>query len=114
MPSVLKVVSSNLQRSRGVKSFRNQPVFLLPQVTVSREKVTWPGATLRKANEGMPNYENNRVRGALSITFDVEFPKGRAMTADEKASLKKILNQDKVPAVYNGLAGFKVAATTKK
>lgn len=60
----------------------------------------------------MPNYENNRVRGVLSITFDVEFPKGRSMTAEEKAALKKILAQEKVPAIYNGLAGFKAPGSS--
>lgn len=45
------------------------------QVKVTREKVTWPGAKIRKSGEGMPNYENNNVKGSLYITFDVQFPK---------------------------------------
>lgn len=31
---------------------------------------------MRKAHEGMPNYENNNVKGSLFITFDIDFPKG--------------------------------------
>jgi len=54
------------------------------KVTVERSKVTWPGARIAKKNEGMPNYENNNVRGSLFITFDVNFPKGE-MTAEDKA-----------------------------
>jgi len=54
------------------------------QVVVERSKVTWPGARIAKKNEGMPNYENNNVRGTLFITFDVNFPKGE-LTAEDKA-----------------------------
>lgn len=41
-----------------------------------REKITWPGARIKKKEEGMPNYDNNHVKGDLYITFDVEFPRG--------------------------------------
>lgn len=44
-------------------------------VTINRDKITWPGARIRKKGEGMPNYANNNLHGALFITFDVEFPK---------------------------------------
>ncbi|KAJ8867751.1 hypothetical protein PR048_031554 [Dryococelus australis] len=44
-------------------------------VQVVRDKITWPGARIRKKGEGMPNYENNNLHGNLYITFDVEFPK---------------------------------------
>jgi len=54
------------------------------KVTVSRDKVTWPGARIRKKNEGMPNYENNNVQGTLFITFDVEFPKTELSTEDKE------------------------------
>ena len=40
---------------------------------------------IRKKGEGMPNYENNNVRGTLVITFDVDFPKGE-LTEDDKES----------------------------
>lgn len=48
-----------------------------------RDKITWPGARIRKKNEGMPNYENNNVKGTLIISFDVEFPKGE-LSSEEK------------------------------
>ena len=48
---------------------------LTPQVHIVREKITWPGARIKKNDEGMPNYENNNVKGDLYITFDVEFPR---------------------------------------
>lgn len=44
-------------------------------VAINRDKVTWPGARIRKKGEGMPNYHNNNLHGTLYITFDVEFPK---------------------------------------
>ncbi|KAL1124313.1 hypothetical protein AAG570_002081, partial [Ranatra chinensis] len=54
------------------------------KVKVQREKVTWPGARIRKKNEGMPNYENNNVHGILFITFDVEFPKNEFTDEDKE------------------------------
>ena len=33
--------------------------------------------------EGMPNYDNNNVKGSLYITFDIDFPKG-ALTEEDK------------------------------
>lgn len=44
------------------------------KVTVQRDKVTKPGARMRKKGEGMPNYNNNNLLGTLFITFDVAFP----------------------------------------
>merc|ERR1711976_764592 len=75
------------------------------KVHVQREKITWPGARIRKKGEGMPNYENNNLFGTMYITFDVEFPKGE-MSAEDKETLKKVINQDSVNKVYNGLNGF--------
>ena len=50
-----------------------------------RDKITWHGARIRKKGEGMPNYENNNVKGTLFVTFDVEFPKGE-LSPEEKDS----------------------------
>lgn len=44
------------------------------KVKISRDGVTWPGARMRKPNEGMPNYENNNKKGTLYVTFNVKFP----------------------------------------
>lgn len=73
-------------------------------VKVTRDKITWPGARIRKKGEGMPNYDNNNLFGTLYITFDVQFPKGE-LTKEEKEDIKKLLKQDSVNKVYNGL-GF--------
>merc|ERR1712172_440148 len=75
------------------------------KVTVTREKITWPSARIRKKGEGMPNFNNNNLYGTLYITFDVEFPKGELSAAD-KENIAKILNQDHTNKVYNGLGGF--------
>lgn len=53
----------------------------------------------------MPNYENNNLHGNLVITFDVQFPKNE-LTDLEKEALKKILKQDSINKVYNGLRGY--------
>ncbi|GFS10770.1 DnaJ-like protein subfamily B member 11 [Elysia marginata] len=74
-------------------------------VHVVRDKITWPGARMRKPNEGMPNYENNNVKGSLFITFDIDFPKG-VMSEEDKKGIREILKQESKQAVYNGLQGF--------
>jgi len=76
------------------------------KVHVSREKITWPGARIRKQGEGMPNYENNNLFGTLYITFDVAFPKGQ-LNEHEKQQISEILKQDPISEAYNGLGGFK-------
>ncbi|XP_050306731.1 dnaJ homolog shv [Anthonomus grandis grandis] len=73
-------------------------------VSISRDKITWPGARIRKKGEGMPNYENNNLHGTLFITFDIEFPK-QELTAEDKEIIKRILNQSSNNKIYNGLRG---------
>jgi len=72
------------------------------QVKVHREKITWPGAKIKKKEEGMPNYHNNNEKGSLVITFDVEFPKGE-ITPENKKAIQDILQQASKQTVYNGL-----------
>ncbi|XP_063236251.1 dnaJ homolog shv [Bacillus rossius redtenbacheri] len=74
-------------------------------VQVARDKITWPGARIRKKGEGMPNYDNNNLHGNLYITFDVEFPKAE-LSDEEKEAIKKILKQGSTKKVYNGLHTF--------
>nr|QGX86462.1 DNAJ [Sogatella furcifera] len=74
------------------------------KVKVSRDKVTWPGARIRKKNEGMPVYNSNK-HGTLYITFDIEFPKAD-LSEEDKEGIKRILKQQPVNNVYNGLRGF--------
>ena len=75
------------------------------KVHVTREKITWPGTRIREKGKGMPNFENNNLYGTLYITFDVDFPKGE-LSEDDKESIAKILNQEPINKVYNGLGGF--------
>lgn len=55
------------------------------KLLVEREKITWPGAKIKKKGEGMPNYENNNIRGSLFITFDVDFPKIQLSEEDKQS-----------------------------
>lgn len=55
------------------------------KLTIEREKITWPGAKIKKKGEGMPNYENNNIRGSLYITFDVDFPKVQLSEEDKQS-----------------------------
>jgi len=80
------------------------------KVHVVRDKITWPGARVRKKGEGMPNYENNNLYGVMYVTFDVAFPKGE-LDKEEKESVAKILGQDPINAVYNGLGGFTASSS---
>nr|SVE70484.1 EOG090X07WF [Daphnia similis]SVE71108.1 EOG090X07WF [Daphnia similis]SVE71739.1 EOG090X07WF [Daphnia similis]SVE72367.1 EOG090X07WF [Daphnia similis] len=75
------------------------------KVHIVRDKVTWPGARIRKKGEGMPNYENNNLFGMLYVTFDVQFPKEELAT-ETKEKLRELLSQDSINKVYNGLRGF--------
>ena len=77
------------------------------QVHITRDKITWPGARIRKKGEGMPNFENNNLFGTLYITFDVQFPKGE-LTSEDKERIADILKQESVNKIYNGLGGFSV------
>ncbi|VEN56817.1 unnamed protein product [Callosobruchus maculatus] len=74
-------------------------------VSITRDKITWPGARIRKKGEGMPNYDNNNLHGILYITFDVEFPK-QELSEEDKEAIKKVLNQKSVNKIYNGLRGY--------
>ena len=75
-------------------------------VNIRREKITWPGSKMRKPNEGMINYENNKKIGTLFITFDVDFPRGE-LTNDEKEQIRTILKEtESKTKSYNGLRGF--------
>lgn len=56
---------------------------LVLQVHIVRDKITKPGARIWKKGEGLPNFDNNNIRGSLIITFDVDFPKEQ-FNEDEK------------------------------
>jgi len=45
------------------------------QVTINREKITWPGARIKKKGEGLPQHDQNNIVGDLYVTIDVDFPK---------------------------------------
>uniref|UniRef100_A0A663LVF8 DnaJ homolog subfamily B member 11 n=1 Tax=Athene cunicularia TaxID=194338 RepID=A0A663LVF8_ATHCN len=75
------------------------------KVHVARDKITKPGAKLWKKGEGLPNFDNNNIKGSLIITFDVEFPKEQ-LTNEQREGLKQLLKQGSVQKVYNGLQGY--------
>ncbi|XP_019523412.1 PREDICTED: dnaJ homolog subfamily B member 11 [Hipposideros armiger] len=75
------------------------------KVHVSRDKITRPGAKLWKKGEGLPNFDNNNIKGSLIITFDVDFPKEQ-LTEEAREGIKQLLKQGSVQKVYNGLQGY--------
>ncbi|XP_029056514.1 dnaJ heat shock protein family member shriveled [Osmia lignaria lignaria] len=74
------------------------------KVTIQRDKVTKPGARIRKKGEGMPNYENNNLHGILYITFDVAFPDTQ-FTSSQKEEIINLFQQESVNRIYNGIRG---------
>ncbi|OZC07681.1 hypothetical protein X798_05317 [Onchocerca flexuosa] len=70
---------------------------------VTREKITWPGARIRKKDEGLPSYSNNNKKGILYVTVDIDFPRGE-FSSEQKEVIKTLLNQGSFQhKVYNGL-----------
>lgn len=63
------------------------------QVHIARDKITKPGAKLWKKGEGLPNFDNNNIKGSLIITFDVEFPKEQ-LTNDQRKGVYFIYKRD--------------------
>ena len=57
-------------------------------VHLHRDKITWPGAKIKKNFEGMPNYEDNLMKGTLFITFDVNFPKGELTDKEREGDIE--------------------------
>ncbi|CAF0819117.1 unnamed protein product [Didymodactylos carnosus] len=72
------------------------------KVKLTREKITWPGAKIKKKGEGLPAHESNTIVGDLYITIDVDFPKGE-FNSDQREAVKTLLNQQSKHNLYNGL-----------
>ncbi|XP_023693580.1 dnaJ homolog subfamily B member 11-like [Paramormyrops kingsleyae] len=75
------------------------------KVHIARDRITKPGAKLWKKGEGLPNFDNNNIRGSLIVTFDVEFPREQ-FDEPQKAGIRQLLRQASVQRVYNGLQGY--------
>ncbi|CAB3404977.1 unnamed protein product [Caenorhabditis bovis] len=73
------------------------------RVQIQRDKVTWPGARIRKTGEGMPSLEDNNKRGTLIVTFDVAFPKTEFGDEQKKQIIELLQQSDVKPKIYNGL-----------
>jgi len=76
------------------------------KVHVVRDKITWPGARIRKKDEGMRSITDNNIKGMLYVTFDIEFPRGELMQ-EQKELIASVLQQEgHEMKVYNGLQGY--------
>ena len=71
--------------------YQTHGIVFSSQVHLHRDKVTWPGAKIQKPGEGMPNYENNKIRGTLYITVDVKFPKKAFSEQDSEGMILFLL-----------------------
>lgn len=71
-------------------------------VTIKRDKITWPGARIKKTGEGLPQYDRNTVFGDLYVTIDVDFPKSE-LDNEQRELIKTLLNQESQHRFYNGL-----------
>ncbi|KAG5447191.1 DnaJ sub B member 11 [Clonorchis sinensis] len=99
------------------------------QVILKSDKVTPPGTIIHKPGEGMPNYENPRVRGSLYVTFDVAYPENRELSNKEREEISRVFPEfvgfvssdgaasglPVMPAqIYNGLDALPRAAHASK
>ncbi|XP_050975390.1 dnaJ homolog subfamily B member 11 [Labeo rohita] len=75
------------------------------KVHIVRDKITKPGARIWKKGEGLPNFDNNNIRGSLIVTFDVDFPKEQ-LDDQQKDGIRQLLRQAPSQKVYNGLQGY--------
>ncbi|XP_042587401.1 dnaJ homolog subfamily B member 11 [Cyprinus carpio] len=75
------------------------------KVHIGRDKTTKPGARIWKKGEGLPNFDNNNIRGSLIVTFDVDFPKEQ-LDDQQKDGIRQLLKQAPSQKVYNGLQGY--------
>ncbi|XP_041118253.1 dnaJ homolog subfamily B member 11-like [Polyodon spathula] len=75
------------------------------KVHIIRDKITKPGAKLWKKGEGLPNFDNNNIRGSLIISFDVEFPREQ-LSEQQRKGIRELLKQESIQKVYNGLQGY--------
>ncbi|KAJ8396312.1 hypothetical protein AAFF_G00018890 [Aldrovandia affinis] len=74
------------------------------KVHIMRDRITKPGAKLWKKGEGLPNFDNNNIRGSLIVTFDIEFPREQ-LNEQQKEGVRQLLSQASAQKVYNGLQG---------
>uniref|UniRef100_A0AC34QRS6 Chaperone DnaJ C-terminal domain-containing protein n=1 Tax=Panagrolaimus sp. JU765 TaxID=591449 RepID=A0AC34QRS6_9BILA len=118
---VIKVEKHKIFERRGMDLYTNVTISLQQalngfqmeithldghKVEIVRDKITWPGARIRKKDEGMPSISDNNKKGILYVTFDVEFPRGE-LTEEEKQAVITLLKQsDFQPKTYNGLQGY--------
>ncbi|XP_012890222.1 PREDICTED: dnaJ homolog subfamily B member 11 [Dipodomys ordii] len=116
----IKVVKHRIFERRGDDLYTNVTISLVEslvgfemdithldghKVHISRDKITRPGAKLWKKGEGLPNFDNNNIKGSLIITFDVDFPKEQ-LTEEAREGIRQLLKQGPVQKVYNGLQGY--------
>ncbi|VDN99046.1 unnamed protein product, partial [Rodentolepis nana] len=75
------------------------------KVTLKRDKVTWPGAVMRIANEGMPLFEDDTRRGTLIVTFDVAFPRDQTLSSSEAEAIKSIFGESTKTSKETAISG---------
>lgn len=81
------------------------------QVHISRDKITRPGAKLWKKGEGLPNFDNNNIKGSLIITFDVDFPKEQLSEEAREGEGIMFIVQGKMSSALEGSEACRVKAT---
>jgi len=77
-------------------------------VKVYRKSITWNGFKQRLLNKGMPKnnisnlYEDKKKRGALVVTFDIDYP-DLTLSDEDKKQIENILQMEHEPSLYNGI-----------
>ncbi|OAF68517.1 DnaJ domain protein 20 [Intoshia linei] len=60
-------------------------------ILLSRNKITWYGARIKRSGQGMPLESDINKRGDMYVHFDVEFPRGEFNDA-KKLEIKNIMS----------------------
>lgn len=72
------------------------------RVLIKRDKITWPGAKIRKQGEGLPHHEQNTLFGDLYVTIDIDFPRTE-LNEEQRETVKNLFHQESIYRLYNGL-----------
>ncbi|KAI1235754.1 DnaJ subfamily B member 11, partial [Lamprotornis superbus] len=92
----IKVLKHPVFERRGDDLYTNVTISLVEALTGFEMDIAHlDGHKLWKKGEGLPNFDNNNIKGSLIITFDVEFPKEQ-LTAEQREGLKQLLKQGSV------------------